>query len=113
MVTPLLKTTQITQQDAQRIGEDFVADHLGDQISIGSPWHVVSALHSGWVVPLVLTSPGYGIVGTVGVLVVDEEFGHITAWTTVEDIEANVDRLNTENGANLETAFASVRLPGV
>lgn len=112
MTTPLIKTTQITVNDARRIGEDFVADHLGDQIGIGSPWHVVSSLHSAWVVPLVLTSPGYGMVGTVGVLVVDEEFGHITAWTTVEDIEANVNRLITEKGMDLETAFDMARLQG-
>ena len=108
MVAPLLKTAQITQQDARRMGEDFVADHLGDQIGVGTPWHVVSVLHSAWVVPLIVTSPGYGIVGTVGVLVVDEEFGHITAWTTAEDIEANVNRLIAEKGADLETAFESV-----
>jgi len=112
MATPLVKTAQISEHDARLIGEDFVADHLGDQIGIGSPWRVVSSLNSAWVVPLVLTSPGYGIVGTVGVLVVDEEFGHITAWTTPEDIEANVNRLIVEKGADLESAFETARLPG-
>ncbi len=101
-------THKIDMHDAQHIGEDFVADHLGDQISVGTPWHVVSSIHSAWIVPLLLTSPGYGMVGTVGVLVVDEEFGHITAWTTVEEIDANVERLVKEKKEELDSAFERI-----
>jgi hypothetical protein len=98
-------TQKIDANEALRIGEDFVADHLGDQIGVGAPWRVVSSVHSAWVVPLLLTSPGYGVVGTVGVLVVDEEFGHITAWPTVEEIDTNAERLVMEKKEELDAAF--------
>ena len=102
--TPVI-TQKIDASEARRIGEDFVADHLGDQIGVGAPWRVVSSVHSAWVVPLLLSSPGYGIVGTVGALVVDEEFGHITAWTTVKEIDANIERVVAEKKEELDSAF--------
>lgn len=104
-----MPVARVTAEDARLIGEDFVADNLGDQISAGAPSRVVSSLRSAWVVPLMLTSPGYGVVGIVGVLIVDEELGHISAWTAVEEIEANAARLIEENKAELESAFERVR----
>jgi hypothetical protein len=68
----------LTQNEAQRIGEEYVADHLGDQVGTDIPRRIVSSLRSAWVVPLVLTLPGYGKVGTAGLIVVDEENGHIS-----------------------------------
>ena len=104
---PVMRTavTPITAEQARRTGEDFIAEHLGDQVGAGLPWHVVSPLQSAWIVPLVLTSPGIGPVGIVGVIVVDDGFGHITAWTGIDEIKANIKHLATERQTELEQAF--------
>ena len=56
---------RVTASAAKQIAEQFVSDHLGDQIGAGEPARVTSALQAAWVVPLVLTAPGYGIVDIV------------------------------------------------
>ena len=99
-------------QSAQRVAEQFVADNLGDQIGVGIPWRVISSLRSAWVMPLVLTAPGHGIVGTVGVLIIDEELNVISAWTPLEDIEKNVTQLAQEHAAARQAAWERVQVPG-
>ena len=105
MVIKSVAVNRITAEDAQRIGADFVADNLGDQISAGPPWKVTSSFHAAWVVPLLFTSPGYGVVGIVGALIVDEELGAISAWTDKAEVEANVIRLTRNKVDELESAF--------
>jgi hypothetical protein len=112
MIAEPIPAARVTAETARLIGEDFVADNLGDQIGVGTPARVVSSLRSAWVVPLMLTSPGYGAVGIVGVLIIDEELGHISAWTAVEEIEANAARLIEENKTALESAFEQARIRG-
>jgi hypothetical protein len=102
-----ITSQNITQDEAQRIGEEYIADYLGDQIGADLPRRIVSSLRSAWVVPLVLTSPGYGKVGTVGLIVVDEENGHISAWTTTEEVEENARHLIEEMEDELQVAFAN------
>jgi hypothetical protein len=96
---------KISAKNARTIGANFAADHLGDQIGVGMPWRVVSSLRSAWATPLVLTAPGHGIVGIVGLLIIDEELGHITAWTTVEELNANANQLLEERKDDLDAAF--------
>ncbi len=109
MIVKSTTTAYVSAEDAQRISADFVADNLGDQIGTGTPWRVVSPLRSAWVVPLLLTSPGYGIAGIVGALVIDEELGTMVAWTTPEEIEANAERLAEAKALELQSAFNSAR----
>lgn len=96
---------KISANNARTIGTNFAAVHFGDQIGVGMPWRVVSSLRSAWVVPLVLTSPGYGVVGIVGVVIVDEELGNISAWTAVEEVNSNADQLIKDRKNDLDAAF--------
>ena len=105
MTTKTTEAIPITADTAKQIAEAFVADHLGDQIGVGEPSRVVSALQAAWVVPLVLSAPGYGIVGTVGMVIVDNELGYPSAWTPLAEIAANVERLTRLHQAELEAAF--------
>jgi hypothetical protein len=41
------------------------------------PCRLVAGLRTAWIVPLLLTSPGYGIVGVVGTVMIEEEWGYI------------------------------------
>ncbi len=97
--------TSITAQNAAMIAQAFVEDQLGNLIGIGRPYQMVSGLQSAWSIPLVLTSPGYGIVGTVGAVMVDMELGHIIGWTPLDEMRANATALSDENDAELEAAF--------
>jgi hypothetical protein len=101
--------TSITAQNAAMIAQEFVEDQLGNLIGTGRPYQMVSGLQSAWSIPLVLTSPGYGVVGTVGAVMVDMEFGHIIGWTPIEEVRANAEALTDENEAAVEAAFQSHR----
>lgn len=87
------------------IVQDFIFDKLGNMITIGQPCHVISALQSVWSVPLVLTSPGYGIVGIAGTVLVDQKFGHIVGWTPFDEVLSNAESLTDEKEDELEAAF--------
>ena len=104
MVMTRTKEPLIAQR-AVDIVQNFIYDELGNLISVGQPYHVVSGLQSAWSVPLLLTSPGYGIVGTVGGVLVDMTFGHIIGWTPFEEVRRNVENLTDEKEAELEMAF--------
>ena len=101
----IITAEKVTADSARKTGSHFAADHFGDQIGVGMPWRVVSSLRSAWVVPLVLTSPGYGVVGIVGVVIVDEELGSISAWTAVEEVNSNADQLIKDRKNDLDAAF--------
>jgi hypothetical protein len=94
----------------QPVAEQFVADNLGEQIGVGVPWHVVSSLGSAWVVPLMLTSPGFGIVGTVGVLIIDKELGTISAWTPLDEITTTAAHLAQQYSAKRQAAWERVQV---
>ncbi len=102
-------TTSISPQKAAGIAQGFIEEQLGNLIGIGRPHHMVSGLQSAWSVPLVLTSPGYGMVGIVGAVMVDMEFGHIIGWTPINEVRANAEVLTDENEAALEAAFQKRR----
>lgn len=66
MIATTSTANRVTAEQARLIGEDFVLDRLGDQVTVGDPWPIHSALGSAWVTPLVLTSSSYGPVGVIG-----------------------------------------------
>jgi hypothetical protein len=100
----------VTAEKAITIAQDFIADKLGNLIGVTQPYHITSGLQSAWVAPLVLTSPSYGIVGVVGVVMIDQEFGHIIGWTPLNEVNANADKLADEKKSELEAAFQARRL---
>jgi hypothetical protein len=102
--------TSVTPQNAAMIVQEFIEDKLGNLIGMGRPYHMVSGLQSAWSVPLVLTSPGYGIVGIVGAVMVDTEFGHIIGWTPIDEVRTNAETLLNEYETELEAAFQSQRV---
>lgn len=100
----------VTAEKAVTIAQNFIADKLGNLIGVTQPYHITSGLQSVWVAPLVLTSPGYGIVGVVGAVMIDLEFGHIIGWTPLDEVHANVEKLSDEKEAELQAAFQARRL---
>ncbi|MBS1253066.1 MAG: hypothetical protein MAG451_02111 [Anaerolineales bacterium] len=101
--------TPVAADQSLAVVQDFVADHLGNLVGVGHPCRMITALRSTWVIPLVLTSPGYGAVGVVGVVTVDDELGYIVGWTPVDEIRANAERLSHERETELAAAFQALR----
>ena len=107
---PTFTKAPISAEQAAMIASDFVAAQLGNLVGVGQPCYTVSALQAAWTVPLVLTSPGYGIVGIVGVVLVDLEFGHVVGWTPLDQMRANAEAVTSSKEAELETAFQALHL---
>jgi hypothetical protein len=62
-----------------------------------------------WIVPLVLTSPGYGIVGEVGVVIIDAWTSKILGATRREEVRAAGNKLAKEKRDEIDAAFHRAR----
>ena len=62
-----------------------------------------------WVVPIVLTSPGYGAVGEVGSVTVNARTGRVEGGTPQDEVQAAMKRLTGENEGALDAAFRQAR----
>lgn len=62
-----------------------------------------------WVFPVLYTSPGYGIVGEVGVVAVDVRSGQVAGSTPRSEVTAAAKRLSEEKRDELEAAFRRAR----
>jgi len=62
-----------------------------------------------WIVPIILTSPGYGPVGEVGVVAVDPHTSRVVGSTARAEVVAAAQRLREEKHDDLEAAFRRAR----
>jgi hypothetical protein len=62
-----------------------------------------------WIVPALLTSPGYGVVGVAGVVAVDAATHAILGATPREEVQAAGAQLAKEKKDELEAAFDQAR----
>jgi hypothetical protein len=83
--------------------------HYGDAYVGGTP-HMLS-LPAGpvWVVPVALTSAGYGSVGEVGVVAVDAKTWEVLDATPPDEVRAAGARLAREKQDVLDAAFRRAR----
>lgn len=100
--------THVAAEQALAAVQDFAEENLGNLIGVGQPNRMVTGLRSAWIVPLILTSPGYGIVGVVGSVMVDDELGYIVGWTPVDEVRANIEQISHAKAAELEAAFQAI-----
>ena len=84
-------------------------EHLLFRYSVGLIGGAAYRLTTGdadlWIVSILLTSPGYGPVGEVGVVAVDAMTGQIVGSTPHAEVAAAQKRLREENRDALEAAF--------
>jgi hypothetical protein len=62
-----------------------------------------------WIVPAYLTSPGYGVVGEVGVVALDAGTREVIGATPRDDVQAAAARLKEEKRHELDAAFLRTR----
>lgn len=81
----------------------------GIRCSGGTPRHLPVRGTSVWIIPVLFTSPGYGVVGEVGVVAVDAATHEVVGATPREEVRAEVGRLAGEKRDELEAAFHQTR----
>lgn len=75
----------------------------------GTPRHLSLQKSQVWIVPVLLTSPGYGAVGEVGVIAVNARTGRVVGGTPKEEVIAAGRRLREEKRDEIEAAFRRAR----
>ena len=83
---PLIRQT--TPEDAKAAATEFLLDFVGNQLVVGTPVTMASALRSVWIVPVALAYIHTGSLGEIGVIAVDEETGEVVAWTPVDQMKS-------------------------
>jgi hypothetical protein len=101
-------TNQVHRIDADEacaVVTDFLLDNVGNQLVAGEPHIMVSALRSVWIVPVQLAYIHTGTLGSVGFVAVDDETGHVIAWTPIPDMKTASRRLRESREPELSAQF--------
>jgi hypothetical protein len=75
----------------------------------GTPYRLSLADRKLWIVPIMLTSPGYGHVGQIGVVAVDACTGEVVGGSPKDEVITEIRRLRREKNDELEAAFLRAR----
>jgi hypothetical protein len=104
-----MKVNAVTADKAQIAGNTYCLLHYATGYSAGTPRRMTMPGKQWWVMPVLLTSPGYGVVGEVGVLAVDARTGKVVGSTSRQEVVAAGKRLAEEKRDDLEAAFRRAR----
>ena len=102
---PKPQIRSITLDEARASVTEFLLDYVGNQVVIGEPHEMVSALKAVWIVPVCLTYVHTGVIGAVGVVAVDEETGQVIAWTPIAQMKAACCQLRVKHEPHLSEQF--------
>ena len=106
-----LPTLNTTSESARDAATEFLLNHVGNQLMAGQPYLMLGALHVTWIVPVQLAYPQTGILGTVGVLAVDDETQHVIAWTPIEQMKQASRQLRANREPALSEEFLAFMSP--
>ncbi|HMC64865.1 MAG TPA: hypothetical protein VKI65_07985 [Gemmataceae bacterium] len=98
-----------TAKTAFRIANGYCVRHYAPAFCGGAPHHLSLPNTDVWIVPVVLTSPGYGVVGEVGMIVIDAKSQEVLGATSRAAVFASGQRLDKEKRHELEAAFHRAR----
>ena len=99
----------VDQEGAMSIANGFILRHFRDRFIAGPPHNVALRGKPVWVASILLTYPGRGIVGEVGMIAIDARSGAVCAHTLEADLEAAAHRLTRGKWSEIEAAFHSTR----
>lgn len=94
-------------EQARASATDFLLDHVGNQLTAGAPHLMIAAVRALWIVPV---QSGYihtGILGTVGVVAVDDETAQVVGWTPIPQMKAASRVLRESREPELSESFHS------
>ena len=91
------------------VANDFIVSHYPVGLLAGTPRRLVLDDRELWIAPIVLTSPGYGAVGDVGVVAIDPDALQPVGSTPRAEVVAAARRLREEKHEKIEAAFRRAR----
>lgn len=107
IIEPPALTNRIGSDQACAVATEFLLDNLGNLLIVGESHLMVSAVRAMWIVPIQLSSLHSGVLGSVGVVAVDEETGQVVAWTPISEMKAASRRLRARHEPELSEQFRS------
>ncbi|MBI4605909.1 MAG: hypothetical protein HY721_28425 [Planctomycetes bacterium] len=105
----LERSRAIAAEKALQSANEFILFHYATGLMGTVPRLVSMADRDVWVVPVVLTSPGFGTVGEVGMVAVDAGDGKVVGSTPRSEVIAAQRRLREKNLDAIEAAFLRAR----
>jgi len=93
----------------QIAANSYCLRHYGIGYSGGTPRRLSFRGAEVWIVPALLTSPGYGVVGEVGLVAIDATTQEVVAATPAEEVRAAGSDLAETKQDELEAAFRQAR----
>jgi hypothetical protein len=107
---PYSGTMSVKEQERVRIAANsFCLHNYAVGFTGGVPRRLDIPSGEIFVVPVLFTSPGFGVVGEVGVLAVDPLTFAVVGATPVSEVRAAGARLARENRLELDAAFRRAR----
>ena len=111
--TPSRRSIRKNPVEPVRIAaNEYALRHYAVGYTSGTPRRLSLSNVELWIVPVVLTSPGYGVVGEVGVLALDASNGDILGATPREEVLSAGARLAKEKRNELDAAFRRAKTVG-
>ena len=101
------RTTEL--EGEQTAANGFIVRHYPIGCLGGAPRWLSLSSADLWIFPVLLTSPGYGVVGEVGLVAIDARTGQVLAGTPRDEVRAAIQRLKQEKHGDLEAAFLRTR----
>jgi hypothetical protein len=88
---------------------EYIVSHYPVGLLAGTPRRLGLGGRELWIVPIVLTSPGYGAVGEVGLVALETGERKVVGSTPRSEVVAEIQRLREEKHEQLEAAFHRAR----
>ncbi len=104
-VKPKAKSRQRETKKVPILANSYCLRHYGIRCSGGTPRRLLLRDSRVWIVPVVFTSPGYGVVGDVGMVAVDAVTCEVIGASPRAEVRAEVARLAEEKRNELDAAF--------
>lgn len=99
----------VSRNEAMAIASGFIVRQLRDRCMAGLPSVVDWSGQRAWVAPILLTYPGKGILGEVGMIAVDATTGRVCAHTPQKELDASAAKLTQGRRNEIEAAFHRAR----
>jgi hypothetical protein len=93
----------ITALQAQAVANGFLSDHLPDRFTADQA--CFAPQDDLWHVPVILTYPFVGALGTVGEILVAAQAEVVIAYTPLEEMRHSAQRLYDARRNEIEAAF--------
>jgi hypothetical protein len=100
-----------TRLAAMGVANSFLLWNLPDSYGAGPSERVRIIDDTIWIFPIVLTSPGYGVVGEVGHIAVEVQKRQVVGCTPLETVQQRGRHCAQRHEEAIETAFLQARKP--